>query len=118
VTTAEQLPSDELAGIDLQPLAELGVALAAFNPRLGVTPERTDDDLGSLTIVALEVEGTRYLLRSFDDAPSAVTEIHCADAGHPVEQLRALLRACDMRDVLTHWWDGSTWHDEPLDPAA
>lgn len=93
MTTAQQLSSAELAGIHLQPLAELGVALTGLSPRLGVTPERTDDDLGSLTTVALTVDGTRYLLRSFDDAPSVVTEVHCADAGHPVEQLRALLRA-------------------------
>jgi hypothetical protein len=56
-----------------------------------VTAERTDDDLGSLTIVALAVEGARYLLRSFDDAPSAATEIYCADADHPVD----CARSCD-----------------------
>ena len=113
-----QLPSDSLAGVDLQPVAQLGVALPSLAPRLNATPERASEDLGALSVVALEVAGNRYLLRSFDDAPASTTEVHCADAGHPVDQLRALLRAVDLGDVLTHWWDGSCWHDEPLDPAA
>jgi hypothetical protein len=118
VTALRQLPSQELSGLDLQPLARLDGRLSALGARLGVAPERDTDELGPIDVSAIAVDGTRYLLRSFDHAPGPATEIHCAEAGDPVAQLRKLLRVVDLHDVLTHWWDGSAWRKEPIDPAA
>jgi hypothetical protein len=117
MTAGTQLPCRALAWVPLQPVAHVDSRLEDLAPRLGVEPERYVDDLGSLA-VALKVNGYRYLLRSFDDAPTRGTEIHCADPGDPVDQLRRLLELVDFRAELTHWWDGTVWHDEPLDPAA
>jgi hypothetical protein len=118
MTSIRQLPTDDLAGLDLQPLAQLEAGLSDLSARLGIDPERDRDELGALTVAAIAVGPNRYLLRSFDDAPQVATEIHCAEAGDPVEQLRKLLDVVDLHDVLTQWWDGTMWRAEPVDPAA
>lgn len=118
MTGVTQLPSRKLVGVDLQPLAQVGADLSDLAARLGLQPERDTDELGPLTVAAMAVDGTRYLLRDFDEAPTPATELHCADGGDPVCQLRALLGVVDFRDEITHWWDGSVWHEDPLDPAA
>lgn len=118
VTAAvRQLPSEDLVGVDLQPLAHLRAPLDELAERLGFSHERDHDDLGPLSVTALAVDGARYLLRSFDHAPVPMTELHCADTGDPVSQLDKLLAIADLRHLVTHWWDGKAWHDEPLDPA-
>jgi hypothetical protein len=118
MTAVAQFPSRQLAGVDLQPLAHVRTGLDHLARRFGLEPERDLDELGSLSVAAVTVDGTRYLLRSFDDAPTPGTELHCADAGDPVAQLRTLLGVADFREEITRWWDGSVWHDDPLDPAA
>lgn len=113
-----QFPAGQLVGVDLQPLAQLRIRMDSLATRLGVDPERDVDDLGALSVVAVAVDEARYLLRSFDAAPMPATEIHCAEAGDPVQQLRTLLAIVDFRQDITHWWDGSTWHEDRLDPVA
>jgi hypothetical protein len=93
--------------VDLQPLAHVRTSLEELAPRLGVKPERDVDALGSLRVSALAVDGTRYVLRSFDDAPTRGTELHCADADDPVEQLYTLLAVVDFREEIARWWDGA-----------
>jgi hypothetical protein len=118
MTTVAQLPGEQLAGVDLQPLARVRTPLEDLAPRFGLAPERDVDALGSVSVVAVAVDGTRYLWRSFDEAPAPGAEAHCADAGDPVAQLHTLLSIVDFREEITHWWDGSVWHDDPLDSAA
>lgn len=115
-----QIPTARLAGRELQPLAQLSVPLQNLAGEFGwkVTAE-SGDELGPIAVVALTVGSVRYLLRTYEHNPVAITEIHTPESGDPAEQLRRLLGLAEgLGRHLSHWWDGASWRDTPFPTAA
>lgn len=118
--TPVQIEPRRVAGVELQPLAQLSESLGALADAFGWDVRfESDDQLGPLSVVALEVEGVQYLLRTYRHSPECATEIHSPNSGDPTEQLRQLLAHIPLvADHLQYWWDGASWREAPLPHAA
>ena len=116
---ARPIAASELAGVELQPLAELSVALPRLLDDGWAVSVEHDLQLGSMMVAAVQVGDVRYLLRTYDDAVRTATEIHTVDTGDPVEQLRLLFVSVPgLSEHLQSWWDGAGWRPAPLPQAA
>jgi hypothetical protein len=117
---AIQIATDRVAGLELQPLAQLSAPLSRLAEAGGwkVSSEH-DPQLGAMTVVALHAGDGRYLLRSYAHSVDAVTEVHTPDSGHPTDQLRNRMDAVpELVPALQLWWDGASWRPAPLPRAA
>lgn len=114
----EQIPNDEVAGQELQPVAKLSASVEALSRR-GLAFVHEDDDLGDVEVAALRAGETVFLLRWYPEDPVPGVAVHTVTAGDPTEQLAELLRALslDPGDVLFRW-DGRAWHGSTTNSAA
>ena len=114
----EQIPNDEIAGRELQPVAKLAVTVEALGDR-GLSFAREDDDLGDVDVAALRAGQTVFLLRRYPEDPVPGVAVHTITAGDPTEQLGELVRALGLApgEVLFRW-DGGAWHESPTNSAA
>src|SRR5262245_7532351 len=114
----EQIPNNDVAGQELQPVAKLSISLEALTDR-GLSFSREDDDLGDVDVAALRTGETAYLLRRYPEDPVPGVTVHTISAGDPSEQLAELTRALHLApdDVLFRW-DGHAWHQSTTNSAA
>ena len=113
-----QIPNDDVAGKELQPVGKLSVTVEALGER-GLIFVREDDDLGDVDVSALCAGETVFLLRRYPEDPVPGVAVHTITAGDPTEQLGELVRVLDLApgDVLFRW-DGVRWHESPTNSAA
>lgn len=119
--SAKQISTEGIEGIELQPLAQFACELTDLVDGLSgwQVTTATEQQLGPVAAVAVQVGDTRYLLRTHTHALDSVTELHTPDPGDPVQQLRLLLIDQGwLAQHLQQWWDGAAWRDAPLPSAA
>lgn len=114
----EQIPNDDVAGRELQPVAKLSASIEALGRR-GLAFVHEDDDLGDVEVAALRTDETVFLLRRYPEDPVPGVAVHTITAGDPTDQLAELMRALGLGagDVLFRW-DGRAWHGSSTDSAA
>lgn len=114
----EQIPNEDVAGRELQPVAKLSVSVETLSQR-GLTFAHEDDDLGDVDVAALRAGATVFLLRRYPEDPVPGVAVHTVTAGDPTEQLAEFMRALRLGqgDVLFRW-DGRAWHGSTTNSAA
>lgn len=113
-----QIPNDEVASEELQPVAKLSITVEELTDR-GLSFTREDDDLGDVDVAALRAGEIAFLLRRYTEDPVPGVAVHTITAGDSTEQLAELMGALRLTpgDVLFRW-DGHAWHASTTNSAA
>lgn len=114
-----QIPNDDVAGRELQPVAKLSVTVEALSDRGRSFVREDDDDLGDVDVAALRADETVFLFRRYPADPVPGIAVQTITAGDPTEQLAELIQALGLApgDVLFRW-DGHAWLESMTNSAV
>jgi len=90
---------------DLNALAVLAPSPAELTRRWGLTFDSVTDDLDTVSVLAVQVGDTYFLLMRGDHEPGKGTNLLTPDSGDPVALTQQFLAAMSLTpdEVLTRW---------------